>query len=187
MEYKPIHINIQGGQDSWSIEENEQFFEKALEVQAKYPQVTSSHETHRTRALYNPFTTAHFVKRFPTLRLTADYSHFILVCERLLQHPTDDERFRLFASRVDHLHARVGTAQHAQISDPLEAKEECGQMQKWWEMIWDAQNNRTWITVTPEYGPAPYAMTNEINVWDLTNREMERQKENYQKWSNNIH
>ncbi|CAF1151907.1 unnamed protein product [Adineta steineri] len=187
MEYKPIHINIQGGQDSWSIEENEQFFEKALEVQAKYLQVTSSHETHRTRVLYNPFTTAHFVKRFPTLRLTADYSHFILVCERLLQHSTDDERFRLFASRVDHLHARVGTAQHAQINDHLEAKEECEQMQKWWEMIWDAQKNRTWITVTPEYGPAPYAMTNEINVWDLTNREMERQKENYQKWSNNIH
>jgi len=44
MQYKPVHVNIQGGQDSWSIEENEQFFEKALEVQAKYPQVTSSHE-----------------------------------------------------------------------------------------------------------------------------------------------
>jgi hypothetical protein len=44
MPYKPIHVNIQGGQDSWSIEENEQFFAKALEVQAKYPQVTSSHE-----------------------------------------------------------------------------------------------------------------------------------------------
>jgi sugar phosphate isomerase/epimerase len=44
MQYKPVHVNIQGGQDSWSIEENEQFFEKALEVQARYSQVTSSHE-----------------------------------------------------------------------------------------------------------------------------------------------
>lgn len=43
-EYKPVHVNIQGGQDSWSVEENEQFFKKALEVQAKYPEVTSSHE-----------------------------------------------------------------------------------------------------------------------------------------------
>jgi hypothetical protein len=42
--YKPIHVNIQGGQDSWSIEEYEQFFEKALEVQAKYAPLTSSHE-----------------------------------------------------------------------------------------------------------------------------------------------
>ncbi|CAF1413344.1 unnamed protein product [Rotaria sordida] len=186
MPYKPIHVNIQGGQDSWSIEENEQFFEKALEIQAKYPQVTSSHETHRSRSLYNPFITAHMVKRFPTLRLTADYSHFILVCERLLEHPTDDERFRLFASRVDHLHARVGFAEHAQVNDPLEFKKETEQMQRWWEMIWDAQKNRTWTTLTPEYGPAPYAMTSEINVWDLTNREMERQKKNYAKWSNTV-
>jgi hypothetical protein len=81
----------------------------------------------------------------------------MLVCERLLEHPTDDERFRLFASRVDHLHARVGTAQHAQVNDPSEAKKECEQMQRWWEMI-----------------------------WDLTNREMERQKKNYAKWATNI-
>lgn len=126
------------------------------------------------------------VKRFPTLRLTADYSHFMLVCERLLDHPTDDERFRLFASRVDHLHARVGTAEHAQISDVAESKKECEHMQRWWEMIWDAQKDRKWTTLVPEYGPAPYAMTSEIDVWGLTNREMERQKKNYEKWSKNV-
>lgn len=43
-EYNPIHVNIQGGQDSWSVEENEEFIEKALAVQAKYAQFTSSHE-----------------------------------------------------------------------------------------------------------------------------------------------
>ena len=42
--YNPIHIDIQGGQDSWSREENEEFIEKALQVQAKYPQLTASHE-----------------------------------------------------------------------------------------------------------------------------------------------
>ena len=42
--YKPIHVNIQGGQDSWSIKENEEFFEKALEVQSAYSPLTSSHE-----------------------------------------------------------------------------------------------------------------------------------------------
>ncbi|UJR20252.1 hypothetical protein I4U23_023383 [Adineta vaga] len=184
--YKPIHINIQGGQDSWSVEENEEFIEKALHVQAKYPEVTSSHETHRTRVLYNPFITAHLIKRFPNLRITADYSHFVLVCERLLKHSTDDERFRLFASRVDHLHARVGTAEHPQIHDPQEAEEECKQMQIWWEMIWEAQKDRPWITIVPEYGPAPYAITTDIDVWTLTNQEMERQKKNYEQWSKNI-
>ncbi|CAF1290447.1 unnamed protein product [Adineta ricciae] len=181
--YNPIHINIQGGQDSWSREENEEFIEKALEVQAKYPQLTASHETHRTRVLYNPFITAHLIKRFPNLRITADYSHFVLVCERLLNHATDDERFRLFASRVDHLHARVGTAEHPQISNPRESPIECEQMQRWWEMIWDAQKDREWITLVPEYGPAPYAMTADIDVWALTNQEMERQKKNYYEWA----
>ena len=47
IKYKPIHVNIQGGQDSWSVEENAQFFEKALEVQAKYAPLTSSHEVSR--------------------------------------------------------------------------------------------------------------------------------------------
>lgn len=126
------------------------------------------------------------VKRFPTLRLTADYSHFILVCERLLDHPTDDERFELFASRVDHLHARIGSAQHAQVTDPLQSTKESEHMQRWFEMIWNAQTDRAWITLVPEYGPAPYAMTSDINVWNLTNREMERQKENYAKWSNSV-
>ncbi|CAF3773429.1 unnamed protein product [Rotaria socialis] len=186
IQFKPIHVNIQGGQDSWSTKQKEAYFEKALEIQAKFPQITSSHETHRSRALYNPFVTADMVNRFPTLRLTADYSHFPVVCERLLQHPTDDERFRLFASRVDHIHARVGSTQHAQVDDPRESKEESEQMQKWWEMVWNEQKNRKWITLTPEYGPVPYARASEINVWELTNREMERQKENYEKWAATI-
>lgn len=126
------------------------------------------------------------VKRFPELRITSDFSHFILVCERLLDHPTDDERFRLFASRVDHLHARVGTAEHPQISDPAKSKKECEQMQRWWEMIWDAQKDRSWISLLPEYGPMPYAMNEDIDVWALTNQEMERQKKNYEKWSASV-
>ena len=126
------------------------------------------------------------VKRFPSLRLTADYSHFMLVCERLLEHPSDDERFRLFASRVDHLHARIGTSQHAQVDDPQQTPKESAHMQRWFEMIWNAQKDRAWITLTPEYGPAPYATTDEVDVWNLTNREMERQKKNYAEWSKSL-
>jgi hypothetical protein len=53
-------------------------------------------------------------------------------------------------------------------------------------MIWDAQKDREYILIEPEYGPAPYAMTSDINVWELTNQEKERQKKNYAKWSDNI-
>ena len=126
------------------------------------------------------------VNRFPALRLTADYSHFVLVCERLLDHPVDDERFGLFASRVDHLHARVGSTQHAQVIDPRDSKHESEQMQRWWEMIWNFQKTRPYITVTPEYGPFPYAMTTDIDVWSITNREMLRLRESYEEWSKRL-
>jgi len=44
MKYNPIHINIHGGQDNWTLEEQENFFQQALILQAKYPNVSSSHE-----------------------------------------------------------------------------------------------------------------------------------------------
>jgi sugar phosphate isomerase/epimerase len=44
MNYNPIHINIHGGQDNWTLEEQEKFFHGALILQAKYPNVSSSHE-----------------------------------------------------------------------------------------------------------------------------------------------
>jgi sugar phosphate isomerase/epimerase len=44
MKYNPIHINIHGGQDNWTLEQHEKFFQEALILQAKYPNVSSSHE-----------------------------------------------------------------------------------------------------------------------------------------------
>ena len=47
MKFNPVHINIHSGQDNWSNEEHETFFKSALELQAKYPDVSSSHEVIR--------------------------------------------------------------------------------------------------------------------------------------------
>jgi hypothetical protein len=44
MKYNPVRINIHGGQDNWTLEQQETFFEGALALQAKYPNVSSSHE-----------------------------------------------------------------------------------------------------------------------------------------------
>jgi sugar phosphate isomerase/epimerase len=44
IKYNPIHINIHSGQDNWTIEQHEKFFQQALLLQAKYPNVSSSHE-----------------------------------------------------------------------------------------------------------------------------------------------
>lgn len=53
--------------------------------------VSVSHETHRGRALFNPFITAHLLNKFPTLYITADWSHWTVVCERLLATSVYDE------------------------------------------------------------------------------------------------
>ena len=129
--------------------------------------------------------TLHLIQRFPTLRLTADFSHWLVVCERLLDHPSDLERMQPILSRVDHIHARVGSVQHAQVTDPtVDAPRETQLLQRWWQMIWTEQikQGKRRTTLTPEYGPVPYAMSSEVNVWTLTNREMERQRDNYQQW-----
>ena len=52
MKFNPIHINIHGGQDTWTLAENEAFFEGALALQALYPNVTSSHEVCQIIRLY---------------------------------------------------------------------------------------------------------------------------------------
>jgi hypothetical protein len=133
--------------------------------------------------LFHPTITLQLMARFPALRLTADFSHWLVVCERLLDHPSDVERFRSIISRVDHIHARVGSVQHAQVHDPLvQAANEAHCLQTWWQMIWTEheRQGRSITTLTPEYGPVPYAMSNDIDVWMLTNDEMQRQRANYQ-------
>lgn len=93
---------------------------------------------------------------------------------------------RQIISRVDHIHARVGSVQHAQVTDPcLDAPKETELMQTWWQMIWNEhrKQGRTSTTLTPEYGPVPYAISNEVDVWTLTNKEMQRQRNNYEQWS----
>jgi len=92
---------------------------------------------------------------------------------------------RQIISHVDHIHARVGSVQHAQVNNPLiDAPNETQLMQTWWQMIWTEheKQGKKITTLTPEYGPIPYAMSKDVDVWTLTNKEMERQRNNYQQW-----
>ena len=139
--------------------------------------------------MFNPALTLHLIQRFPTLRLTADFSHWLVVCERLLDHPSDFERLRPIFERVDHIHARVGSSQHAQVNDPIiDAPKECQLFQTWWQLIWNEhrKQGRKQTTLTPEYGPMPYAMSKDVDVWKLTVREMQRQRNNYENWTKNL-
>lgn len=89
------------------------------------------------------------------LRITADYSHWVNVCERL---PNDEaDALALANRRAIHIHRRVGYEEGPQVPDP--AAPEYAAQREWHERQW--QQIRRWheeagaqvLTFTPEYGP----------------------------------
>ncbi|MEN9936098.1 MAG: hypothetical protein RLZZ387_2677 [Chloroflexota bacterium] len=185
-ELRPRLINAHSGRDGWDEAESARFFEAALAIEAEAG-LPVAHETHRGRVLYNPWVTDRLLARFDRLRLCCDLSHWVCVCERLL----DDELeiIRRCAERCIHLHARVGFEEGPQVPDPrapeyarhLEAHE------RWWGMIWDAQQARgdAETTLTPEFGPPgylhtlPYTRMPVADLWQVCNWMAERESEQF--------
>lgn len=58
----------------------------------------------------------HQMLRFPGLKLTGDFSHWVVVCERALNSIAERRVMTMCAERLSHLHARIGQPQHAQLS-----------------------------------------------------------------------
>jgi hypothetical protein len=184
--FRPRLVNAHSGRDAFSEEERVRFFERALQLEAEAG-IPVAHETHRGRILFTPWTTAHLLKRFPSLKLCCDFSHWVCVCERLLEDQAPV--LRQCAARCIHLHARVGYEQGPQVPDPrapeyarhLEAHE------RWWGLVWEAQAQRcdAVSTLTPEFGPPGYLHTlpfTNVPVSDLAeicNWQARRQADNF--------
>jgi hypothetical protein len=153
-------INSHTGADSWSQDDCSWLFEQALSLEAEVG-IPIAHETHRGRALFNPWRAHELLARLPELRLCCDYSHWVVVAERLIDEETEVRA--ACAERCIHIHARVGYEQGAQVPDPAapEYEEELAAHERWWDEIWDAQQSRglDTSTLTPEYGPPLYLHT----------------------------
>lgn len=167
----PEFINCMGGCDSWDDSQNMEFFERCLEIENRY-KITISHETHRGRSLFNPWITLRMLETFPELKLTCDFSHWCVVCERLLDKK--DDSLELIAKQVHHIHARVGYAEGPQVPHPAapEYQNELAAHQSWWQLIWEAQLKKgyTHTTLNPEFGLDGYLHTmpfTQIPVADL--------------------
>lgn len=149
-------VNCHGGRDAWTDDDAFRFYEGAL-LAAERRSVEIAFETHRGRPTYNPWTTDRVVARFPEIELTADLSHWVVVCERLLD---DDDLLDRVARRTRHVHARVGFDEGPQVNDPRapEHAETLAVHESWWDRIWQAQRERGLpvTTLTPEFGPPPY-------------------------------
>lgn len=154
---KPIHINIHAGSDTFSREESIAFFKGASLLTSKYLntlEIPFSYETHRGRILYSPWVALDLVKELPELRFTLDLSHWIVVTERLLSIKVLDP----ILAKTLHIHARMGTRQSSQVSNPFAADvtEERVYFQEVWRAVLHYQRERSQKqgTICLEYGPA---------------------------------
>jgi len=158
--HNPLFINAHSGSDTWSLTEAEDFYGAALELERRLG-LALAHETHRLRCFGNPWTTRAILERFPDLKLTCDFSHWVCVAERLLEDC--GPIIKLAARHGHHLHARVGYEEGPQVSDPraLEWARHLAAHERWWDILWAAQQQRGLAvsTLTPEFGPAPYLHT----------------------------
>lgn len=154
------HLMAHGGADGFDDAQATRFFGEVLAMERDLG-LTVGHETHRTRILYNPWTTARMLDRFEDLKLTIDFSHWVVVAERLLDDQIDI--VRRAAERAVHLDARVGSPQAIQVADPG-APDQADTLEaylRWWHLVWDAQERREMevATAVPEFGPPPYQPT----------------------------
>ena len=159
-------ITLHGWRDGSLFDDGCSFIEAMLTVE-QHHNIPIAHETHRSRLFFNPWSTVAYLSRYPEVHLCADYSHWVVVAERLL--PDAEAIMQMAAQHAIHLHARVGHAQGPQVSDPSLPRfaQENAAHEYWWRMIVDAnlQQGREALTITPEYGPPPYQATHhETNV-----------------------
>lgn len=157
LDHEPVFFNAHSGSDTWNQPQAEDFYGAMLAMEKRYG-VPIAHETHRSRYFGNPWLTRTILEKFPTLKLTCDFSHWVCVAERLL--PDCGEIIALCAQHCHHVHARVGFEGGPQVSDPRapEWSQHLAAHEAWWRQIWQSQKQRgvTVSTLTPEFGPAPY-------------------------------
>jgi hypothetical protein len=161
LEAAPLFLTVLAGCDAWPLAQSVEFFGRALKIADKLG-VVASFETHRSRAMFTPWMTAELLRQLPGLLLTCDFSHWCCVCERLVLDEEPD-LLALFASRTQHVHARIGYEQGPQVPHPAapEYQPVLAAHQRWWEEIWHvkAEAGCDFVTMTPEFGPDGYLHT----------------------------
>jgi sugar phosphate isomerase/epimerase len=183
-------VNVLPGNDRWPLAMQVDFFGRAQAL-ADAAGITCSFEIHRATSLYSPWVTLAVIAQVPALRFTADLSHWVVVCERLLDDPADD--LSPFLARVHHVQARVGYDQGPQVPHP--AAPEYAAALAWhqaqWQRVWTAQRGagQAVTTVTPEFGPdgythlLPFTRAPVADIWDLNRWMAKTTRDRFAAWS----
>ncbi|MCC1497440.1 sugar phosphate isomerase/epimerase [Alcanivorax sp. 1008] len=185
----PRFFNVMGGCDAWPLDMQINFFRRAKEIADQHG-VLCSFETHRGRSFFNPWVTRDVLRALPDLSITCDFSHWVVVCERLMDSEWDV--ITEVAGQAHHIHGRVGYDQGPQVPHPaapeyraaLESHERC------WEAIWSSQMKRGYqrSTMTPEFGPdgylhcLPFTNAPVADLWQVNRWIGERQRSHFADW-----
>jgi len=159
-ELSPLFVNSHTGRDIFTPDQNLRVFRAAASVQEELG-VEVLHETHRGRALFSAPAAAAVLDAIPSLRLTADFSHWCCVHESLLEDQA--ETVRRAVEATGYIHARVGHAEGPQVAHPAapEWREAVEAHLDWWRQIAECRRQRAAavLAVCPEFGPVPYMPT----------------------------
>lgn len=186
----PKFVNVMGGCDAWPVSTSVDFFKAAMEIADKHG-VLCSFETHRGRSFYCPWNTVAVLEQIPDIKITCDFSHWVVVCERLMDSEWD--AIELAAQHAHHVHSRVGYDQGPQVPHPgaPEYAEALASHQRCWEAIWSAQMARGYreTTMTPEFGPdgylhhLPFTNAPIADLWDINRWIGATEQNHFEAWS----
>lgn len=186
-EFRPQLIVAHSAKDSMNEREQDRFFEKALQAEQERG-VPVGHETHRGRAMFTPWATARLLRKFPELRITADFSHWVNVCESHLED--QEEAIELAIQKAIHIHGRIGFPEGPQVPHPASPyfQTELELFLGWWKRIFAHQflSGREEATFTAEFGPPGYMpvdpFTNKpaADLWEVNEWMTDQMKDRFQ-------
>lgn len=175
-EFNPTLVVSHTLKDFFTFDMAKQFFAEALRWEEEKGYCVC-HETHRKRFLHSPWVARDFLHLFPTMKLTADLSHWINVAETNTLDPDLTQVIEDIAPQVVHTHCRVGYDHGPQVPDPRapEWKPYMEGHERWWDAIWKAQAARGMkvTTMIGEHGPPnyqqtlPYSGEPVAHIWDV--------------------
>ena len=174
VKYGPIVISAHDGRDKMTFQEGCDYFREVLKAEQDLG-VTVAHETHRHRLFFTPWSTAQYLEEFEALGVCADFSHWCVVTESMLNDMED--WVTRACERTVHVHARVGFEESPQVSDPRapEFRHYLERHEQWWDRIFALRKQRfePFTTIDPEFGPPgympaqPYTQMPIVNLWDV--------------------
>jgi len=157
---RPDKINCHTGKDYYSVDNNLRIIEAAEVIAAKNG-IEVTHEIHRGRFSFSSALISEYIRRFPDIKLTADFSHWCVVSESLLEDQEDI--IHKTVPHCFHIHARVGDGESPQVTHPAAPENQYALQRhtQWWKLIYDQhkKRNQKEYTVTCEFGPVPYLPT----------------------------